>query len=199
MAEKKVQGKKKKQLGSKTQKAKKKWFNVLAPENFDKKEIGEIPANEANVLIGRTVQTSFGELTGNRRDVFNKLLLKIIKVQGETVETEVKKFFVAESYIQSIHRRKKKRILVVFNTKTKDDKELKFKIYILAKENIHRSVASEIERTTIEQVSALAKKTKAEDILSIEGPKQISMLVKEHIKKLYPCTAIVWKIYNLSA
>ncbi len=190
---------KKKQLGSKTQKARKKWFTVIAPDKLNKKEIGDIPANEPNFLLGRTVETTFGQISGNRRDVFNKIVLKINKVQGETANTEVKKFFVADSYIQSLHRRKKQRVLVVFHAKTKDEKELKFKIYILSKNKITRSVCAAIQKETISEIEALCAKTNAEDILSLEGPKQISNLLKGKLKKIYPCTAVVWKIYNLSA
>ncbi len=190
---------KKKQLGSRTQKAKKKWFIVNASEQFNKKEIGEIPANEPKALIGRTVETSFGQISGNRRDVFNKIVIKINKVQGETADTEAKKFFVADSYIQSLHRRKKQRILCVFNVKTKDEKELKFKIYLLGKNKIHHSVSSKLQKVTKEYVSAYAKKATSADILSIEGPKKISNLLKTNLKKIYPCSAVVWKIYNLNA
>ncbi len=192
-------GKKKKQLGSRMQKAKKKWFIVNAPEAFNKKEIGTIPANDSNSLIGRTLEVSFGELTGNRKDVFNKVKLKINQVRGETAETIVKKFYVAESYIQTIHRKNKKRIVYVFEVKTKDEQKLRIKLYLLAKERIHRSVSASLIKRAESLVSKEVSKKVAADILSVEGPKKLSNMLRNELKEIYPVKPVIWKIYNLSA
>ena len=98
-----------------------------------------------------------------------------------------------------MHRRKKHRILSVFNAKTKDEKELKLKIYTLCKENVHRSVSSKINAKTIELTQELIKKSTADEILNPDLLRKICGMLKENLKVIYPCTPIVWKIYNLSA
>ena len=43
----------------------KSWYNIKTPISFEDKEIGETPARDPDLLIGRGVEVTMRELTGD--------------------------------------------------------------------------------------------------------------------------------------
>ena len=41
------------------------WYSLIAPSMFGKKKIGETPADDPEKVLGRTVEVSLQELTGD--------------------------------------------------------------------------------------------------------------------------------------
>jgi len=46
-------------------KQEKRWYTVLAPEQFDRQELGETPADEPEKVYDRTIETTLGDLNNN--------------------------------------------------------------------------------------------------------------------------------------
>ena len=63
------------------------WYQILAPEYFDSKEIGKTPAGNPDLLIGRTVQPTLYDLTGDFEKIHVKLRFKILEVAGQQAKT----------------------------------------------------------------------------------------------------------------
>ncbi|MFW5918008.1 MAG: 30S ribosomal protein S3ae, partial [Haloferacaceae archaeon] len=40
----------------------KRWYTVLAPEEFGREELGTTPADEPEQVLGRTIETTLGDL-----------------------------------------------------------------------------------------------------------------------------------------
>ena len=43
-------------------KQQKQWYEVLAPEQFDREKLGETPADETEKVLGRTIETTLGDI-----------------------------------------------------------------------------------------------------------------------------------------
>jgi len=65
----------------------KRWYTVLAPEQFDRTEIGETLAAEPDDVVGRTVETTLGELTNDQGQNNTKLTFKITDVGSDSAYT----------------------------------------------------------------------------------------------------------------
>jgi len=79
----------------------KKLYTIVAPENFDSREIGHTIGAEPEKIVGRTVKISLGELTNDRSKQYLIVVFEISEVKGETAHTKFKKFYISEGYLKS--------------------------------------------------------------------------------------------------
>jgi len=185
---------KKKKTLLKSKRKKKKWFKVISPEIYGKKDLGEITAFDSKELIGRRIKLSGRELVGSR-DQSQKAILNIIKVRGEVAETEVIKSFIADGVVQKKSRKIKERIEKVFYTKLKSGETLKFKILLTTNNSIPRSTKSMLINTLPSIVENQVSNKTPDDIFSFEYKTNLSKEIKKGLHKIYPVSGVyVWKI-----
>jgi small subunit ribosomal protein S3Ae len=154
-------------------KIKKKWFTVLAPELFNKKEIADISAVSADSAVGKVIDVTGHMLTGIPKDMNKKYKLKIIEAVGDKVTTKMQNYYLADSFVQRTARRYKERFLFVIKTVTKDNKSAIIKLYFLDLKKMHHS-----ER------GALLAKTKvwiADEVKNLEAEKLFDPFVIERL------------------
>ena len=63
------------------------WYNVKAPDMFDRKVIGEIPSDESEKLIGRVVAATLQEITGDFSKAHMKVSFKVYETRGNDCYT----------------------------------------------------------------------------------------------------------------
>lgn len=182
----------------KVRKGKKKWFKVVAPDYMNKAELGEIAAFEPSNLPGRTVCIPLKEITGSMRDSSNKVKLQIVKVQGETCQTEAVEIFIQASQIQRTERRAKTRIISIVDAVTKDKQKVRIKAYILLQNKVVRSIRTELQNVSENFLSSFIKHRDAKDVFTTTSQKTISNNLKTQLKKIYPASVMVWRIKRLS-
>ncbi|MGC9121590.1 MAG: 30S ribosomal protein S3ae, partial [Thermogladius sp.] len=61
----------------------KKWFNIVAPQSFGGVVLATTPSDDPMKLIGRTVETTLYDLTGDISQVHVKLYFQVVDVQGD--------------------------------------------------------------------------------------------------------------------
>jgi len=190
----KAQGKKRR-VKTTIRKGKKKWFTAIAPELFNKQELGDVTAFEPKNLLGRVLNINMMAITRSPRDQSKKMIFKIIDVKGDQAITEAKKYYLLDSYVQRISRRYKSRFNPVFYVKTKDDQKLKVKGYILLNNKVPVTLRSKLIAGVKE---SLTKKFAKQPISLAFDPMflaKISDEVKKEHKKLYPVSKVyIWKL-----
>ncbi|MCX8172582.1 MAG: 30S ribosomal protein S3ae [Archaeoglobaceae archaeon] len=109
--------------------ATKKWFTLLAPEYFGMVEIGETPANDPELVVGRTVETTLADLTGDssNQNPYKKLTFKVHRVAGEKAYTKFQKFELMREYFNSLIRRRTSKIEDVIDIQTADGYRIRVK------------------------------------------------------------------------
>jgi small subunit ribosomal protein S3Ae len=113
----------------------KEWYDVIAPEMFESRELGQVAASDPKTLINRIVEIPMSEITGNRSQIFTKLMFRVISVEGKTVKTKLIGHKLSKDYIRTLVRRGKSFVDFVGNHTTKDNQEvvLKTRIFVGAK------------------------------------------------------------------
>lgn len=112
----------------------KKWYNVYAPESFNSAVIGETIAMEPDQLIGRVVESSVGDITGDNdmRKQKQKLYFRITEVKGSDAKTEFIREEITRDYERSLVKRRNTRIDSIIDAQTKDGKKFRVKLVGLA-------------------------------------------------------------------
>jgi small subunit ribosomal protein S3Ae len=92
---------------------KKKWFTIAASKLFDKKPLGETPAEKPINIAGRTIKITLDVLTGQRarRDVM--IFFKTTDVQGQTINTKISKYEVNKGSLSRTIRRRSSKVGLV--------------------------------------------------------------------------------------
>ncbi|MHA1608358.1 MAG: 30S ribosomal protein S3ae [Candidatus Freyarchaeota archaeon] len=103
----------------------KKWFTVLAPPYFGNVEIGLTPANSPEKILGRVMETTLYDITGDFSLIHVKLYFKIINVSGDVAQTEFHGHEFARDFLRSLIRRGSSKVEGIFDVVTRDGRGLR--------------------------------------------------------------------------
>ncbi|MEM2109628.1 MAG: 30S ribosomal protein S3ae [Candidatus Odinarchaeota archaeon] len=102
----------------------KEFFTVVSPKYLGNIEIGQTPANVKDAVIGRVVETTLYDITGDISLIHVKIFLQITEVQGNKAYTIFKGHDLTRDYLRSLVRRGTTRIDGRFSVTTKDGYKL---------------------------------------------------------------------------
>lgn len=137
----------------------KKWYTIVAPDYFGSAEIGSIPADESESLIGRTVESTLYDITEDFAHQYLKMYFQIIGVEGKRALTIFKAHEYSRDYLRSLVRRRTTRIDAIVTVTTKDGYKLRISACAFTLTRIRTSQEKEIrkimKKITGEKASAL--------------------------------------------
>jgi len=129
----------------------KKWYKVLSPPYFGGVELGAIPADDPNKLVGRIVDGTLYDITNDFAHQYLKLYFRVEDVEGKTARTVFKGHEYSRDYLRSLVRRRTTRVDGIFNIATKDDYGLTLAVSVFTLSRIKTSQEQEI-RTIMHKI-----------------------------------------------
>ncbi|MDH5793568.1 MAG: 30S ribosomal protein S3ae, partial [Candidatus Bathyarchaeota archaeon] len=103
----------------------KSWYTVLAPSYFGNVELGAIPADEPEKLIGRVIDSTLYDVTNDFAHQYLKLYFQITEIDGKTAKTTFKGHEYSRDYLRSLVRRRTTKVDGLFNITVKDGHKLR--------------------------------------------------------------------------
>lgn len=119
----------------------------MAPKLFNERVIGESPALEPNMMLGRTIQTNLTNLTGDIKKQHIEVTFEVDKVMGDTAYTFVRSFEMNPSSMKRFVRRGKKRVDDSFKCRTSDGKTIIVKPFLVTKSMTTNSITTKLRKT----------------------------------------------------
>jgi small subunit ribosomal protein S3Ae len=98
----------------------KSWYTVLAPPYFGKVELGTLPADDPDKLVGRVIDSTLYDVTNDFSHQYLKMRFEITEVDGKTAHTMFKGHEYSRDYLRSLVRRRTTRVEGLFSVATKD-------------------------------------------------------------------------------
>lgn len=164
----------------------KQWFTILAPEIFNKKEIGETTSNTPETLIGRSLNLNAVELTNDINKYYIKLKFKITSVDGDKAFTQFCGSECLQDYISRMVLHRIRRIDSIQDLKTVDNIKIRVKCLTIVSKKVKSSITVKIR----EFVSSIIKEEVQESTLDEFIQKLLSNEIKTKIIKggrtIYP-------------
>ncbi|MDR3075209.1 MAG: 30S ribosomal protein S3ae [Candidatus Methanoplasma sp.] len=117
----------------------KEWYNVHAPKMFNEMLIGETPAADPELLIGRTVEVTVQDLTDDFSKMHIKLKFKITGADGHEAKTAFTGHDLTSDYVRRLTRRKKTKTDHVVDVLTFDHYLVRIKTMSIAERRIQTS------------------------------------------------------------
>jgi small subunit ribosomal protein S3Ae len=124
---------------------------VLAPPYFGNVELGAVPADEAEKLVGRVIDSTLYEITNDFAHQYLKMYFQITDVEGKTARTIFKGHEYSRDYLRSLVRRRTTKIDGLFQITTKDGYKLQVAVCAFTLSRIRTSQEKAI-RTIMEKI-----------------------------------------------
>ncbi len=135
------------------------WYMVVAPPFFGNVELGTVPAEEPEQLIGRVVEATLYDITSDFSHQNLKLFFQINEVEGKTAHTMFKGHEYSRDYLRSLVRRRTTKVDGLFNLTTKDGYKMRVAISALTLSRIRTSqekiIRGMMEKTVKEKANTL--------------------------------------------
>lgn len=164
----------------------KKWYEVVAPESFGNISLGSIPSDDPDKLIGRVLETTLYDITGDISQVHVKLYFQIIKVEENKAYTRFKGHELARDYMRSLIRRKSSKIQGIFDVQTKDGYILRITIVTLTSYKCKTSQKKTVRKVIREYIIQKASELTLDELVHEILKGNISNDIAEKAKKIYP-------------
>jgi small subunit ribosomal protein S3Ae len=96
------------------------WYTVVTPPYFGNVELGAIPADAPEKLIGRVVDSTLYNITNDFSHQHLKMRFQITELDGKNARTTFKGHEYSRDYLRSLVRRRTTKVDALFSVKTKD-------------------------------------------------------------------------------
>ena len=168
------------------QKQEKRWYTVMAPEMFDRAELGETPADEPEQVYDRTIETTLGELQNDPSENNTKLTFQITDVGSDTAYTEFIKHELTRDYLRSLTRRGTSKVDAFVTVLTTDDYRVQVQPVAYTTKSADHSQERAVRKTMVDLVEEAAAERTFEGLIDsiVEG--RLSSAIYNEAKTIYP-------------
>jgi len=167
-------------------KQQKRWYTVQAPEQFDRETLGKTTADEPEKVLGRTIETTLGELNNDASENNTKLTFKINEVASDSAYTEFVKHELTRDYLRSLVRRGSSKVEAFVTVLTTDDYRVQIQPVAVTTKKADASQEKAIRRTMIDLVEETAKDRTFEEVIDSVVEGRLSSAIYSEAKDIYP-------------
>jgi len=177
----------------------KRWYTLIAPEQFDRTELGSTFADEPDKVYGRTVEVTLGDITGDQGENNTKLTFKVNDVSSDAAYTEFIKHELARDYVRSLVRRGASKVDVAITVLTTDDYRVQLQPVAFTTKKADRNQEKAIRRVMIDLVREAAAERTFDELVDsiIEG--RLSSAIYGEAKTIYPLRRVEVQKLTLEA
>jgi small subunit ribosomal protein S3Ae len=130
----------------------KSWYTIVAPSYFGEKEIGLSPSADPKYMIDRTIAVPVSTFTGNFKKASSMVLFKVDNCEGKRCTTKFIGHEVSDDTIRRMVRRRRERMDIVTDVKTKDFYNMAVKLVLVADQKLTGTKRSEIRHSVVNYV-----------------------------------------------
>ncbi|QLD88390.1 30S ribosomal protein S3ae [Natronomonas salina] len=168
------------------QKQEKRWYTIMAPEMFDRAELGETPADEPEQVYDRTIETTLGELNDDPSENNTKLTFQVNDVGSDAAYTEFIQHELTRDYLRSLTRRGTSKVDAFVTILTTDDFRVQVQPVAYTTKSADHSQEHAIRKTMVDIVEDAADDRTFEGLVDsiVEG--RLSSAIYNEAKTIYP-------------
>ncbi len=164
----------------------KSWYTVLAPEGFDRTPVGDTPVDEPEQLLGRTIETTLGEILDDSSENNTKLTFQITDYGSDSAYTTFKTHELTRDYLRSLVRRGASKIDAVVSVETADGVAFRVQPVAFTTQKADHEQERAIRRRMIDRVEEAAAERTADDFIDGIVRGRLSSAIYADAKEIYP-------------
>lgn len=164
----------------------KQWFKILAPAMFEGVQIGETLADDPSKLVGRELEVTLQDLTGDFSKMHVKLLFQITEIRGDTAHTKLIGHDLTSDYIRRQTRRKRSKMDTVVDVTTKDGFGIRVKPMATTEKRIQTSKQKALCEIINQELQKSAKENTIGEFVKTMVSSNLSTAILKVCKQVYP-------------
>jgi small subunit ribosomal protein S3Ae len=161
------------------------WFSIVAPKFFGDFIIGETMALDPNQLIGRVIETSLTDITGDPNKYYLKFYFKIKDIENNKAVTSFFGHDCTRDYIARIVRRRTTRIDTNDIIDLKDNK-MRVKAIAISNRKVSKNVELKIRKNVRDLINEKVSQMKTEEFIREMIDGKLQQKIRKAISKVYP-------------
>lgn len=165
---------------------KKKWYDIIAPEQFGAAVIGETPAADPKHLVGRTIPVSLTELARDSSKFYIKLLLRVDRIEGSKAFTTLVGHDTMRERVYRIVQRYARRVDVVQDVTTKDGRKIRLKTIFILVRRVGTSIKDVARKEAKELVASAAAEMTFDELIAAILAGDLQKEIRKRCAKVYP-------------
>jgi len=166
----------------------KEWFKIYSPKYLGEALLGETPALESDQVLGRIIDMSLTDLTGNPLRYYMKLFFKINKIEGKNARTIFIGHECTRDFISRVVQLRTNRIDTnqIFDL---EDSKVRIKTIAVTNRHVTASVSSEIRKKINIMLGNEISKLTLEKFVQTFTSGDLQQKIRAEISKIYPIRA----------
>jgi len=162
------------------------WFAVLSPKFFGETYLADTPAMDPKSVVGRSIEVSVPEVTGNESKYYMKLRFKIDNVSDKKAFTRFDGLFSTRDFISRMVRKRSSKIRIINNIETKDNWSLRMSMVAVLLKNTDATTQKRVRENITQYLDSNAKKSTTDDLIKAAVNGFIQKNLKKSSSKIYP-------------
>jgi len=168
----------------------KQWYRLLAPEMFNLAIIGESPADTPDAIMGRTIEATIQDLTGDFSKMHIKLKFQVHDIRGLDAHTLFVGHDLTSDYVRRQTRRRRSKTDAVVEVTTKDGWIIKIKPMAVSEQRIQSSQRTAIRHIMAESLKKAGSESTIGELVKRIVDGDLSRTVAEAGKMIVPLKRI---------
>jgi len=164
----------------------KQWYNIVTPDMMGQQEIGETISNDPELLLGRVIEVTLGDLTNDMSKYNVKLALKVDQVGGDSAYTKFIGHELTRDYLRSLIKRQTSMITANMDVMTNDGYKVRIKPTCFT---VKRARSSQIKAIRQYMTSIVQRRARESDFNTFVQDAvlgKLSAQIYRDVKTLYP-------------
>lgn len=166
------------------------WYEITAPEMFGGETISETPAEEEEMVLGRTVKVGLKDLMPSSDKYFMDIYLQVEDVEGDTARTRLVGHTTSREYISKMVGRGSNRIDAVTDARTADGETVRVKTIGVTIRKTNSATVKHVRDRIEETIQGFASDRSYEDLMQAIFKGDIQHQVREACQEIYPLRSL---------
>ncbi|MBL7054540.1 hypothetical protein ISS05_02175 [Candidatus Woesearchaeota archaeon] len=165
---------------------KKHWYPILAPKIFNNAVLGETLITEPGLALNKSITQNLMNLTNDFKKQNINIKFIVNQVEGNKAYTKIVGYNMVPSSIKRLTRRNSEKIDLSLVCKTADNKMIRIKPVIFARNSTKGSVTSKLNKTATECIAREVSKMTFDNLLNDMIIHKFQSSLKMRLKSIYP-------------
>ena len=164
----------------------KNWYNVMAPEMFNRQKVAETLTDEPEKLMGRIAEVTVQDINGDFSKMHIKLRFKVNDIRGTEAHTYFIGHDMSSDYVRRMTRRRKSKIDMVVDSKTRDEYIIRLKPLAISGNRVRASQQSAIRHIMDNVLKEFCSTKPLDEIVKAIISGQLAKIAASACKPIHP-------------
>jgi small subunit ribosomal protein S3Ae len=164
----------------------KNWYDIMAPEMFNRQKVAETLTDEPEKLIGRVAEVTVQDINGDFSKMHIKMKFKVNDVRGTEAHTYFIGHDMSSDYVRRMTRRRKSKIDMVVDTRTRDEYIIRLKPLAISNNRVRASQQSEIRHIMTNVLTEFCTSRPLDEIVKAIISGQLAKITATACKPIHP-------------